>query len=176
MTGVRVAVLAPVLPCAEESQRTRALAGSLQGIGCRVTVFGPPRFGPSPGAGLRPYPPPPTLSPAALEELDGAVGPEVEQHHALLDTFLRMASEATVDLVVDDTAHYLPLALAGMVAVPVLTLLRAAPTRWTGPAVAGTPAGLCRLLAVSDGVAAAWAHVAAVPVLRTAHDLLPSGP
>lgn len=177
MTGLRVALLAPVRPGAVAAQGVRSLALGLQAIGCRVTVFAPPGFRAAAGLHLRPYPAPPTLSPASLQELGGSAGPEVAEHHVHLDSFLALASRReTTDAVVDDTGHYLPLALAGTLAVPVLTLLRVAPTSWTRPAVAGVPMGRRRLLAATADVAAAWGDVASVPVLRTAHDLLPGRP
>ena len=174
MTGVRVALLAPVRHSDGASQGARALALGLKAVGCHVTVFTPARFGGTAGMRLRPYRQPPALSPAALEELGGAAGPAVQQHHAYLDAFLTLASEAAVDVVVDDTGHYLPLALAGILEVPVLTVLREPPTTWTRPAVMGAAGGSRRLLAVDEDIAATWQDVTEVPVLRTVHDLLPS--
>ncbi|MGJ3561373.1 hypothetical protein ACR6C2_36390 [Streptomyces sp. INA 01156] len=71
----------------------------------------------------------------------------------------------------NNSLHYLPVAMAAVLSVPVVTTLHTPPTPWLESAIQATPHCPVRFSAVSDHTAAAWRHVVpAATVVRNGID------
>ncbi len=104
------------------------------------------------------------VSPTA--RADVSMGPEVflEDHHAYLALMMELTGSRAhdFDLVHNHSLHYLPIAMAPALRVPMLSTLHCPPTPWLESALqSGTPSPV-RLVAVSEHTAAAWTGVAGV--------------
>lgn len=101
------------------------------------------------------------------------------EHHAYLSLMLGLARDGSTrfDVVHNHSLHHLPVAMAPMLQVPVLTTLHTPPTPWLESAIAAAP-GASSFTAVSAWAASAWAHVvSSVPVLNGIDtDAWPLGP
>ena len=64
-----------------------------------------------------------------------------------------------MDLIHNNSLHYLPIALAQSCAVPMLTTLHTPPTPWLEPAIALMDQARARFVAVSAHTAGQWEHV-----------------
>lgn len=82
------------------------------------------------------------------------------EHHAHLQvmTALRTQYADRIDIVHNNSLHYLPLSLADTLPVPVLTTLHTPPTPWLESALA-PGAAASRFTCVSRSTARQWAHV-----------------
>lgn len=90
------------------------------------------------------------------------------EHHAYLSLMLGLARDgaARYDVVHNHSLHHLPVAMAPMLDVPLLTTLHTPPIPWLESAIAAAP-GTAAFTAVSRWTAQAWAHVVpSVPVLN----------
>jgi glycosyltransferase involved in cell wall biosynthesis len=118
------------------------------------------------------------LSPAARNDVSMPPEEWMEQHQAYLRLMVELSRRRDVDLVHNNSLHYLPVAMAELLDVPVLTTLHTPPTPWLEPAVAqGDPASN-HYAAVSRCTARQWSHVAAASTVRNGVDLAgwPEGP
>lgn len=87
---------------------------------------------------------------------DVAMPPEhqVQETFAYLQLVMALRDRTDIDVVHNNALHYLPVALAPVLAQPVITTLHTPPTPWLEPALALTPG--VRTVAVSKAVAAMW--------------------
>jgi glycosyltransferase involved in cell wall biosynthesis len=133
------------------------LVKGLRARGVDVTVFAGPGTDPDLDAHLldvRPL----ELSDAARRDVSMQPEEWLAQHHAYLELMLDLARREDVDVVHNNSLHYLPVAMSGAVTSPVLTTLHTPPTPWLEPAVerAGRDH---HLVAVRRHTARAWRHV-----------------
>ena len=102
---------------------------------------------------------------------DVAMPPEgqVRETVAYLQAMRMLAERDDIDLVHNNSLHYLPIALSQSVPQPVLTTLHCPPTPWLEPALELTPSA--PTAAVSAAVADMWAHVTCAEVIHNGVDL-----
>lgn len=147
---------------------THALATSLRRRGHDVTVFASGESDPQLGV----EPVCPAASGLDLSE-EARVDPSMlserfmEEHHAYLRLMLDLR-ERDFDVLQNSSLHYLPVAMAGAVAAPVVTTLHTPPTPWLESAVSTSSAGDVTFVSVSEHNAASWSRV-------TIHDVIPNG-
>ncbi|WP_200944457.1 glycosyltransferase [Geodermatophilus sp. Leaf369] len=140
-------------------QLTRSLAAR----GHDVTLFAGPGSDPSLGAESLPVR---TVEVSPAARADVSMGPEVflEDHHAYLSLMMELtgARAHDFDLVHNHSLHYLPIAMAPALRVPMVSTLHCPPTPWLESALqSGTPSPV-HLVAVSGHTARAWSGVAGV--------------
>lgn len=120
------------------------------------------------------------LSEAARRDVSMPAEVVVREHHAYLALMLRLGRRnAGFDVIHNHSLHYLPVAMAPIVPVPMLTTLHTPPTPWLESAAQAARASAMRFVAVSAHTAAQWQPVLGpVGVVRNAVDLerWPSGP
>lgn len=136
---------------------TWSLAHGLKRRGHDVTVFAAP--GSDPALGVRELPVKfPVVSAAA--RADVSMTPEwwLQEHHAYLSLMLDLA-DTDLDLVHNNSLHYLPVAMAASLSVPVVTSLHTPPTPWLESAVQAPRHCPVVFAAVSEHTAQAWSHV-----------------
>ncbi len=149
---------------------TWALARWLAEQGHDVTVFAPPGSV-VPGVTLRPL----RLGHATSwrGRADVSMPPEgfLAAHHAYQSLMLELAAdEDEFDLVHSHALHHLPVAMAGLLPMPLLLTLHTPPTPWLESALAMPGVRrTVRLSAVSRATAVMWEPVAAVD------DVVPNG-
>ncbi|MEO5853941.1 MAG: glycosyltransferase family 4 protein [Nocardioides sp.] len=138
---------------------THMLAAELIRRGHRVTLFAGP--GSDAALGVTELP----VSTFRVSSPDhgmlGAAPDEwMREHHAYLGLLLDLAGSADTrfDVVHNNSLHYLPVAMAGSLPVPMVTTLHTPPLPWLESAVAVSPAS-CTFVAVSDFTASSWATV-----------------
>ncbi|MCW2757401.1 MAG: glycosyl transferase family 1 [Nocardioidaceae bacterium] len=94
----------------------------------------------------------------------------MREHHAYLDLMLMLARDTgRFDVVHNNSLHHLPLAMASMLDVPVVTTLHTPPLDWLESAIAFAPPS-CRFVAVSEAMARAWSHVVTPTVVLNGVD------
>jgi glycosyltransferase involved in cell wall biosynthesis len=154
------------------------LVKGLRARGVDVTVFAGPGTDPDLGAHLldvRPV----DLSDAARRDVSMQPEEWLAQHHAYLDLMLALGRRHDVDVVHNNSLHYLPVAMAAALPSPMLTTLHTPPTPWLEPTVARAGRGH-HLVAVSRHTARAWRHGQAtdLPVVPNGVDVhrWPMGP
>lgn len=136
---------------------TWGLAHGLIARGHDVTVFAAP--GSDPALGVHELPVEfPVLSAAA--RADVSMTPEwwLQEHHAYLSLMLDLA-DTGLDVVHNNSLHYLPVAMAASLAVPVVTALHSPPTPWLESAIQAPRHCPVVFAAVSAHTAHAWRHV-----------------
>ena len=88
-------------------------------------------------------------------------------HHAYLTLMLELVQSHRFDVVHNHSLHHLPVAMAPMLATPMLTTVHTPPTPWLESALDATGGVGTRLAAVSRHTAAAWrpvaGHITVVP-------------
>lgn len=144
--------------------QTWALARGMKRRGHEVTVFAgkgcDPELGVHEFSAARPR-----ISDAA--RADVSMPPQVwlDEHHAYLQLLLGLADRgrADFDVIHNNSLHYLPVAMARAVPVPMISTLHTPPTPWLESAV---QAGPCPVIftAVSHHTSRAWQHL--IPVTR----------
>jgi glycosyltransferase involved in cell wall biosynthesis len=91
---------------------------------------------------------------------DIARTPEIslDEHHAYLSVMLELADPETTrfDIVHNHSLHYLPVAMARSLPMPMLTTLHTPPIAWLESAVQSDPVQDSSLVAVSEFTAAQW--------------------
>jgi glycosyltransferase involved in cell wall biosynthesis len=103
-----------------------------------------------------------TLSPAA--QGDPSVSPMefMADHHAYLNLMMQLSDPRSgFDVVHNHSLHHLPVAMAPMMATPMITTLHTPPTPWLESALDVTGSAGTRFAAVSRHTADAWRHLAA---------------
>jgi glycosyltransferase involved in cell wall biosynthesis len=111
-------------------------------------------------------------SPVAGRDVNAPSEQWMAEHHAYLSLMLGLARDGAsrYDVVHNHSLHHLPIAMAPMLAVPLLTTLHTPPIPWLESAIAtslATTPGTTAYTAVSQWTAAAWSHVVnSSPVLN----------
>jgi len=136
------------------------LARALNDRGHHVSVFAAP--GSDPDIGCRPLPVVRDLE-LSLAARDDPSMPAVNfmtDHHAYLALMLALVRSTEFDLIHNHSLHHLPIAMAPMLSIPMLTTVHTPPTPWLESALTVTGAAGTELAAVSAHTAAAWRAVA----------------
>jgi len=136
------------------------LARWLAGRGHHVTMYAPPGSH-VPGVELRTLELQPPLSRAARGDVSMPPEAFMAAHHAYMQAMLELAADGErYDLVHSNTLHYLPIAMAATLPVPLLTTLHTPPTPWLESALRQAARRvLPPLSAVSSTTRNAWAAV-----------------
>jgi glycosyltransferase involved in cell wall biosynthesis len=116
-----------------------------------------------------------TTLPLELSEsarTDVSMGPEawVHQHHAYLQLLLALAKRRDVDVVHNNSLHYLPVAMASSLPVQMVTTLHTPPTPWLESAVRLAEPPANQFVAVSAFTRSQWSHVTAAKVIPNGVD------
>lgn len=156
---------------------TAAFIRGLRARGADITIFA--GAGSDPGLAVRELPIAPlAISAAARADISMPPDAWMSEHHAYLQAMLvAVRGAGTFDLIHNSSLHYLPIALADLVGVPMVTTLHTPPTPWLESAIR-LQTGPLTLVAVSEHTAASWGHVASPGVIRNGVDLeaWPPGP
>ena len=85
----------------------------------------------------------------------------LDEHHAYLQLMLRLGRSAAADFDVihNHSLHYLPVAMAATVPVPVICTLHTPPTPWLESAIQVDEHCPATFVAVSEHTAQAWSHI-----------------
>jgi glycosyltransferase involved in cell wall biosynthesis len=148
---------------------TWGLVRGLRDRGVEVTLFA--GQGSDPTLGAREL----TVRPLELSELarsDVSMPPEpwLREHHAYLQVMLELRDRTDVDVIHNNSLHFLPLALAQSCAAPMLTTLHTPPTPWLEPTIALMDQRRSRFVAVSHHTADQWSHVTSADVVHNGID------
>jgi glycosyltransferase involved in cell wall biosynthesis len=147
---------------------TWALARGLRRRGHSVTVFAGEGCDPDLGVNqIRPSRA--EFSGAARADVSMAPEDWLQDHHAYLHLMMELSgSEAPFDVVHNNCLHYLPLATARLLTLPMVSTLHTPPTPWLESAI---QTGTCpvHFVAVSRHTASAWRHQ--IPSVR----VIPNG-
>ncbi|MFD3695173.1 glycosyltransferase [Streptomyces sp. NPDC058646] len=179
MSGLRVALIASArFPICEPfagglEAHTWWLARALHRRGHHVELFAGPGSDPALKAReltVRRS----TLSDAARSDVSMPSAVWMEEHHAYLGLMLDLArdGEHRFDVVHNNSLHYLPVAMASALRVPVVTTLHTPPTPWLESAITAQDSCPVTFTAVSRFTAGAWrATVPAARVVRNGIDM-----
>jgi glycosyltransferase involved in cell wall biosynthesis len=138
-----------------------SLTQALKARGHDVSLFAAPGSDPTLGAthlSLRTI----ALSQGARRDVSFSPGLSIDEHHAYLSLMMALvrgpASEGGgFDVIHNHSLHYLPIAMAPLLTVPLVTTLHTPPTPWLESAIqVGNVGGLLRFVAVSSHTAAVW--------------------
>ena len=149
---------------------TWLLVRGLRRRGVDVTLFAGP--GSDESLGAREV----LVRPLDLSEVargDVAMPPErwLREHHAYLQVMLGLQGRTDVDLIHNNSLHYLPIALAATASAPMVTTLHTPPTPWLEPAISLMDQSRARFVAVSSHTASLWSHVADAEVVLNGVDV-----
>lgn len=137
---------------------TLLLARALRSRGHQISLFAAP--GSDHGLDVEDLPAAP-FSPSHAARADLAAPPEswMREHHAYLGLMLELArtGPGRFDVIHNNSLHHLPLAMASMVDVPMVTTLHTPPLAWMESAMVYVPS-TSLFASVSAAMAAAWAH------------------
>jgi glycosyltransferase involved in cell wall biosynthesis len=102
------------------------------------------------------------LSDAARSDACMPAATFMAEHHAYLSLMLQLARSGAeqFDLVHNHSLHHLPVAMAPMLPIPMLTTLHTPPTPWLESALDAAVDAGTRLAAVSRHTADSWQHAA----------------
>jgi glycosyltransferase involved in cell wall biosynthesis len=153
------------------------LVMELRARGVDVTVFAGRGSDPSLGARTLAAEP---MDLSTTARRDVSMQPEewLEQHHAYLQLMLSLSRRDDIDLVHNNSLHYLPVAMAETAPAPVVTTLHTPPTPWLEPVVRRSDPGSAQFVAVSRHTANLWSPAATPDVIPNGVDLRrwPAGP
>lgn len=149
---------------------TATLAHALADRGHRVSVFAAPGSDPSLEVEELDVPP---FEPSAAARADVGAHPDawMREHHAYLALMLRLArgGQSRFDVVHNNSLHHLPVAMAPMLSVPMVTTLHTPPLGWLESAIAMS-GDASTFAAVSRHTAAAWSHAVQAEVVPNGVD------
>jgi glycosyltransferase involved in cell wall biosynthesis len=178
MPALRIALIASARFAIREpfagglEAHTWALARGLTRLGHEVTVFA--GAGCDPELGARELTATPLrISAAARADVSMVAQTWLEEHHAYLELMLELGEHARrmFDVVHNNSLHHLPVAMARLLGVPVISTLHTPPTPWLESALLVGPCPVV-FTAVSTHTARAWRHVVPdVRVIRNGVDL-----
>ncbi|MFI8306175.1 glycosyltransferase family 4 protein [Streptomyces sp. NPDC085927] len=138
---------------------TWTLSKALIARGHEVTVFAGPGSDPALGVVEMPLRPP-RISETARWDTSMVASEWLEEHHAYLQLMLDLSHEPVrYDIVHNNSLHYLPVAMAAALPVPVVTTLHTPPTPWLESAIQAARHCPVRFSAVSEHTATSWQHV-----------------
>lgn len=151
---------------------THALATGLRARGHEVTVFA---SGDSdPDLGVDPVCPVASrldLSHAAETDPSMLSRRFMEEHHAYLHLLLRLPGQG-FDVIQNSSLHYLPVAMAGSLPVPLVTTLHTPPTPWIESAIDTAPGpSNATFISVSEHNATSWARLPIEGIIPNGVDL-----
>jgi glycosyltransferase involved in cell wall biosynthesis len=151
--------------------QTWSLAHGLRARGHEVTLFAGRGDTAMPGM-TEIGPQWPEISWAARQDVSMTAPEWVAEHHAYLRVMLEMADTggSRFDVVHNNSLHYLPVAMARAIKVPVVTTLHTPPTPWLESAIQLGPCPIT-FVAVSEHTARAWRHAATAEVILNGVDL-----
>lgn len=137
---------------------TWALARGLLARGHEVQLFAAP--GSDPGLGVVELAVEPALlSDAARADVSWSAEWALQEHHAYLSLMLALADAPDVDVVHNNSLHYLPVAMAASLPVRMVSTLHTPPTPWLESAIQARAGCPVTFAAVSSHTARAWRHV-----------------
>ena len=149
------------------------LADRLRTRGHEVTLFAGPGSDPRLGVQLLDLRRP-RLSDAARADVSMTAPEWVDEHHAYLQLMLRLGRSAAqdFDVIHNHSLHYLPVAMAATVPVPIVCTLHTPPTPWLESAVQADEHCPVHFVAVSEHTARAWSHLLPhAPVIHNGVDV-----
>lgn len=138
---------------------THRLAKSLRGRGHAVTVFASTRSDPT--IGLEAICDETTLNAAGLAEASDVMF--FREHHAYLGLMSNLR-RSTFDIVHNNSLHYLPVAMADTLPMPMVTALHTPPFCWLESGIRLCRAKSTRFVAVSQTIRELWSPI--VPIDR----------
>lgn len=145
------------------------LAQALLNRGHEITLYAAPGTAPLPG--LRLLEVAPLRLSRAAEQDPSMPDPEwIHVHHAYLQVVRLLADAPEVDVVHNNSLHYLPLVMAATLPAPMLTTLHTPPTPWLESAVHLTERPRSRFAAVSAHTSAVWDHLVEADVVLNGVD------
>lgn len=146
------------------------LVRGLRQRGVNVTLFSGPGSDPALGAHEILVEP---LELSAAARRDAAMPPErwLREHHSYLQAMLTLQGRTDVDLVHNNSLHYLPIALAAALPGPMVTTLHTPPTPWLEPAIQLMDQRRAQFVAVSAHTARSWRHVTRAEVVLNGVDV-----
>ena len=145
------------------------LARWLAGRGHDVVLYAAPGSS-VPGVEVEELDLEPELSEAARSDVSMPPEAFMRAHHAYQRLMLELAESTRHDLVHAHSLHYLPVAMAPMLHVPMLLTLHCPPTPWLESALRARRSGAAPTLsAVSEATRRLWAEVVDCP------DVVPNG-
>jgi glycosyltransferase involved in cell wall biosynthesis len=145
------------------------LVRGLRERGVRVSVFAGKGSDLGPDVNALPFSPL-RISDAARRDVSMEPEEWVQEHHAYLQMLLDLASRSDVDVVHNNTLHYLPIAMAASLAAPTMTTLHTPPTPWLESAVSLSTRSCSSYVAVSAFTANQWSHLTAARVIPNGVD------
>ncbi len=147
--------------------------------GHEVVLYAPPGSS-VPGVEVRELDLAVVLSDAARADVSMPPDPFMRTHHAYQCALLELGENADgFDLVHSHSLHYLPVAMAGTLPVPMLLTLHTPPTPWLEAALRRHEPGTLALSAVSRHTTRLWEEVVPIPDVVTNGvdlDAWPAGP
>lgn len=136
------------------------LTRALRARGADVVLFAAPGSDPDLGAELLPVDAV-TLSVRARQDVSMPAELTMSEHHAYLSLMLGLSrGDGGFDLVHNHSLHYLPVAMASSLPMPMVSTLHTPPTPWLESAIAIGRARNVTFAAVSAHTAHAWRDVA----------------
>lgn len=159
-TGLRIGVIAHLKhPIAEPfagglEMHTHLLASSLRRRGHAVTVFASTRS--EPALGLEAICDETSLNAVGSSEADDVAF--FKEHHAYL-SLMNGLRDRDFDLIHNNSLHYLPVAMADTLPMPMVTTLHTPPFCWLESGVRVARSRNNRFVGVSESIRAAWAPV-----------------
>jgi glycosyltransferase involved in cell wall biosynthesis len=149
---------------------TAMLAQNLIRRGHQISVFAAPGSDPALHVELLDMP---AFDPSDAARRDVHAMPEVwmREHHAYLGLMMELARTGSqrFDVVHNNSLHHLPVAMAEMVDVPMVSTLHTPPVPWLESALTISP-GRTSFVAVSGHTAAAWRHAVTAEVVLNGVD------
>lgn len=145
------------------------LARAVHDRGHRVTVFAAPGSESLPG--IETFSIEPLVLSAAAHVDPSMPDPQwMAVHHAYLQVMLDLARRDDVDVVHNNSLHYLPLVMAATTRAPTLTTLHTPPTPFSESGLALMDRRRASFVAVSRFTARSWAHSVAADVVPNGVD------
>jgi glycosyltransferase involved in cell wall biosynthesis len=160
---VRIAIIAHLKHAIREpyagglEMHTHLLATALRSRGHDITVFASTRS--EPALGLEAI-----CDETALRTVGVAEAPDVaffKEHHAYL-TLMNALRHRNFDIVHNNSLHYLPVAMADALPMPVVTTLHTPPFCWLESGIRVCRSPHASFVAVSESVRRAWSPITAI--------------
>ncbi len=103
----------------------------------------------------------PAYRPSRAARADVGAPPHVwmQEHHAYLSLMMRLVRDGAeeFDVILNNSLHHLPVAMAPTLPIPVVTILHTPPVPWLESAI-GVAGGAGTFVAVSAAMSRAWVH------------------
>ena len=143
------------------------LARGLKARGVEVVVFAAP--GSDPQLGIEELDVEPlVLSDEARNDVSMPPEAQVRETFSYMQVMRGFAARPDIDVVHNNSLHFLPIVMAGAIPQPMVTTLHTPATPWLEPALRLTPTA--HTVAVSDSVAQLWSTITPARVIRNGVD------